>query len=30
MSTLKNNQIKNKRSTDPFDRLIFEKGLRIN
>jgi hypothetical protein len=30
MNTLKNNEIKNKRSTDPFDRLIFEKGLRIN
>ncbi len=30
MSTLKNSEIKNKRSTDPFDRLIFEKGLRIN
>lgn len=30
MSILKNNQIKNRRSIDPFDRLIFEKGLRIN
>jgi hypothetical protein len=26
---IKNAKISNKRSTDPFDRLIFEKGLRI-